>query len=119
MKTAAIMFLRDIDSPGAEFLQFDGMKRRERRELDELMAALAEHGVRRLNDTFHGERDCHDRFAARPGELSLLLDSAAAAVGRFYSQRELYRRYQKQYIAAHRLSLYDVTDERQCGSRRY
>ena len=37
----------------------------------------------------------------------------------FYRQRDLYHHYQKRYIQEHGLDLYDVTDERQCGSRRY
>lgn len=37
----------------------------------------------------------------------------------FYRQRDLYHHYQKRYIQDHGLDLYDVTDERQYGSRRY
>ena len=36
----------------------------------------------------------------------------------FYRQRDLLRRYRKRFAADHALSPYDVTDERQCGSRR-
>lgn len=37
----------------------------------------------------------------------------------FYRKRDLYWKYQKQYINEHGIRIYDVTDERQCGSRRY
>ena len=37
----------------------------------------------------------------------------------FYGKRDLFQHYQKRYIAEKKLSLYDVTDERHCGSRRF
>ena len=37
----------------------------------------------------------------------------------FYSARDLIAHYQKRYLAEHALHPYDVTDERQTGSRRY
>lgn len=37
----------------------------------------------------------------------------------WYSQRDLLHHYQRRYIAEKGLALYDVTDERQTGSRRY
>lgn len=76
----AIEFLRSIGSPGAEFLQFDGMKFRDRQELERLTAGLAERGVRHLNFTFYGEEDYHDRFAGRRGDFRLMLDTAFAAL---------------------------------------
>jgi len=36
----------------------------------------------------------------------------------FYSQRDLYLTYQRQYIRDNHLDLYDINDERQCFSRR-
>ena len=38
---------------------------------------------------------------------------------KLYSRRDLFWHYQKRYIHDHGLRLYDVTDERQTGSRRY
>ena len=38
---------------------------------------------------------------------------------RLYRFRDLHRRYQRLFAQEHRLHLYDVTDERQSGSRRY
>lgn len=37
----------------------------------------------------------------------------------FYGKRDLLYHYQKRFIAENHLSLYNVTDERFCGSRRY
>ncbi len=37
----------------------------------------------------------------------------------YYQQRDLFHHYQRMYIKEQNLELYDVTDERQCGSRRY
>lgn len=37
----------------------------------------------------------------------------------YYSERDLCLRYQRRYIAEHRLEVYDVNDERQCFSRRF
>ena len=36
-----------------------------------------------------------------------------------YRQRDLFHRYQRRYIREHGLALYDVTDERQSGGRRF
>lgn len=77
----AVEFLRSIGSPGAEFLQFDGMRRRDRAELGALTAGLAARGVKHLNFTFYGQEAYHDRFAARRGDFRLMLDTADAALG--------------------------------------
>jgi len=37
----------------------------------------------------------------------------------YYQQRDLFHHYQRMYIKEHNLTIYDVTDERQCGSRRF
>ena len=37
----------------------------------------------------------------------------------FYSERDLYLKYQRRYIQEHQLELYDINDERQCFSRRF
>ena len=36
-----------------------------------------------------------------------------------YSQRDMYNHFQRLYIKDHGLDIYDVTDERYSGSRRY
>lgn len=38
---------------------------------------------------------------------------------RIYRIRDLYYHYRRLFLADHKLDLYDVTDERQSGSRRY
>lgn len=38
---------------------------------------------------------------------------------RYYSARDLYLTYQRRYIADHKLTIYDINDERQCFSRRF
>lgn len=38
---------------------------------------------------------------------------------KFYSQRDLFLKYQKLYIKDNRLNVYDVNDERQCFTRRF
>lgn len=37
----------------------------------------------------------------------------------YYSQQDLSLKYQYRYIADHELKIYDIHDERQCGSRRF
>lgn len=37
----------------------------------------------------------------------------------YYSERDLYLKYQRRYIADHKIEIYDINDERQCGSRRF
>lgn len=58
-------------------------------------------------------------YSAIPSFAELCKICGNTAGTKYYSKRDLFRHYQKQYIAEHGLSLYDVTDERFCGSRRY
>lgn len=37
----------------------------------------------------------------------------------YYSERDLYLKYQRRYIADHKIEIYDINDERQCSSRRF
>ena len=37
----------------------------------------------------------------------------------YYSARDLYLKYQRQYISEHQIEIYDINDERQCSSRRF
>ena len=50
-------------------------------------------------------------------ELAVLYGNADGK--EYYQQRDLFHHYQRMYIKEHNLTIYDVTDERQCGSRRY
>lgn len=69
----SISFLREIGSPGGKFLQFDGMKFRNDREILELLTALKARGIELINLTFYGTREYHDRFAARKGDFDYLM----------------------------------------------
>lgn len=66
-------FLREIGSPGGKFLQFDGMKFRNDREIRELLTDLKAHGVELIDLTFYGTQAYHDRFAARPGDFDYMM----------------------------------------------
>ena len=66
-------FLREIGSPGGKFLQFDGMKFREKAEIRQLLIDLKARGIELIDLTFYGTRDYHDRFAARQGDYDYLM----------------------------------------------
>ena len=38
---------------------------------------------------------------------------------RLYSKRDIFQHYQKKYLSDNNIDIYDATDERQCGSRRF
>ena len=76
----AIRFMQETNSPGGEFLQFDGMKMRSPAELHELMGSLKELGIKLLNFTFYGTPEYHDRFAGRKGDFALMLQSLEIAL---------------------------------------
>ena len=69
----AIAFLREIGSPGATFLQMDGMAMRDEAGAAALAETIARAGVEQLNFTFYGLADYHDRFAGRRGDFALML----------------------------------------------
>jgi len=79
----AIDFMRSIGSAGGEFLQFDGMKFRSGPELDNLLSDLKAHGIRAIDLTFYGDREYHDRFAARSGDFDYMIEilRRASAIG--------------------------------------
>ena len=70
----AIDFLRRIASPTGEFLQFDGMRFRNEKEIRELLKNLLAHGIRLIDLTFYGTEDYHDRFAARRGDYRYMME---------------------------------------------
>ncbi len=69
----SIEFLREIDSPGGKFLQFDGMKFRNDRQIQDLLTSLKDRGIELIDLTFYGTRDYHDRFAARKGDFDYMI----------------------------------------------
>lgn len=76
----AIKFMQETNSPGGEFLQFDGMQMRTREELDVLFTSIRELGVKLINFTFYGTREYHDQFAGRRGDFELMMDSMEIAL---------------------------------------
>lgn len=76
----AIRFMQETNSPGGEFLQFDGMQMRTRDELDSLLTGIAELGVKLIDFTFYGTKEYHDKFAGRKGDFELMMDSMEIAL---------------------------------------
>ena len=66
--------------------------------------------VERLDEVYYAALPSYETLAARYGRA----DGEA-----FYGRRDLFARYQKAFIRDHNLALYDVTDERFSGSRRF
>ena len=63
-----------------------------------------------LDDAYYAAIPPFDALSARYGDPH---------GDRLFSRRDLFQCYQKRFIAENGLHLHDVTDERQCGSRRY
>ena len=66
--------------------------------------------VEALDEAYYGSLPTVEEMAKLYGD---------PANGAWYSHRDLYLRWQKRYIQEHSLTLYDVTDETQSGSRRF
>lgn len=79
----AVDFAGSIGSPAGEFLQFDGLAFRTGEEIKKLLTDIKVHGVRLIDLTFYGDREYHDRFAARQGDFDHMLSilRQANAVG--------------------------------------
>ena len=69
----ALDFLRRIGSVFAEMLQMDGVRFREGAALASWLGEIRQAGVKRLNFTFYGLEDYHDRFAGRKGDFAYLV----------------------------------------------
>ena len=54
-----------------------------------------------------------------PGFFELLARYADASGRKLYGKRDIYQHCQKFYLRENKIDIYDVTDERYCGSRRY
>lgn len=78
--TAAIKFMQETNSPGGEFLQFDGMKMRTRPELHELLEGIKILGIKLIDFTFYGTQEYHDKFAGRKGDFELMMNSLEIAL---------------------------------------
>ena len=71
----AINFMQKTNSPGGEFLQFDGMKKRNNTELKNFLFQLKSAGIKLINLTFYGNETFHDKFANRQGDYALMLNT--------------------------------------------
>lgn len=76
----AIKFMQETNSPGGEFLQFDGMKMRSKAELHKLLENIKTLGIRLIDFTFYGTQEYHDRFAGRNGDFKLMMNSLEIAL---------------------------------------
>ena len=76
----AIKFMQETNSPGGEFLQFDGMRMRTKAELHQLLGNIKELGIKLIDFTFYGTKDYHDRFAGRKGDFELMMNSLEIAL---------------------------------------
>ena len=68
-----ISLAKEIDSPAASFLQFNGMKMRDDEELQSYLLKLKALGIATIDLTFYGLRQHHDQFAGRTGDFDYLL----------------------------------------------
>lgn len=75
-----IKFMQETNSPSGKFLQFNGMKSRNSRELNELLTNLKDLGVELLNFTFYGTEEYHDKFSARRGDYCLMMETLDMAL---------------------------------------
>lgn len=75
-----ISFNRKLGFPGAEFLQCNGIRIMDNKETIMFVITLKESGITRIDTTFYGTQEYHDRFAARKGDYAFMLRLAEAAV---------------------------------------
>ena len=83
----------------------ENMDRLERMSVSEIIRE-----VEALDEAYYG---------AFPSFATLLDHYGDAGGQRLYSRRDLFHRCRRQYAKEHDIHIYDVTDERQSGSRRY
>ena len=73
-----------------------------------------------FEDTIAYLEKLDDEYYSAIPSLEELAELYGNADGKeYYQQRDLFHHYQRMYIKEYNLTIYDVTDERQCGSRRY
>ena len=75
-----IDFLQETNSPGGNFLQFDGMNMRSNDELEELFIQLKNKGIQLIDFTFYGMEAYHDKFAGRKNDFDLMMRSLRIAL---------------------------------------
>ena len=75
----AVKFMKETNSPGGEFLQFNGIKMRNKKELKVFLQGIKDAGIELINFTFYGTREYHDIFAGRRGDFELMMNSLEIA----------------------------------------
>lgn len=75
-----IKFMQETNSPGGEFLQFDGMKERSKDELFDFLTEIKNAGIKLIDLTFYGLENYHDKFAGRIGDYNLLMNTLDVAL---------------------------------------
>ena len=75
-----IAFNKQAGAPGADCLQCNGLKIREKEETDAFILQLKAAGITAIDTTFFGDENCHDTFAAREGDYRFMLRLARSAV---------------------------------------
>ncbi|MBE5786520.1 MAG: hypothetical protein E7324_03170 [Clostridiales bacterium] len=74
-----IGFCRQIGSPSAAFLQFNGFRFRPWKELLVLMENIRDAGIEMIDVTLYGREGDHDAFAGRKGDFAWLCTVVCAA----------------------------------------
>lgn len=76
----AIKFMQETNSPGGEFLQFNGMKERNNDELIDFLTKIKKAGIKLIDLTFYGLETFHDKFAGRQGDYNLMINTLDVAI---------------------------------------
>lgn len=74
-----IQFCQEIGSPSGRFLQCNGLALRDASQTLKFILMIHRFGVKKIDLTFYGLKDYHDRFAGRMGDYDFLLRILTAA----------------------------------------
>lgn len=119
---AAALLNREAYRPEWEWLAGPGLPEETERML---LLSLREDNIARYEAmepaSLLAEAEALDEayYAAFPSFAALAERYGDRAGDRLYGRRDLFAHYRKLYAAEHGVSVYDVTDERQTGSRRF
>lgn len=72
-----IYFNKSVGFVGAKFLQCNGIKMRNLAELNEWVKNIKTAGIELIDTTFFGDKEYHDRFAARQGDFDFMFQLAS------------------------------------------
>lgn len=65
--------MKALNSPMAEFMQYDGTKFKEEQELLSILRKMKQAGIKLIDLTFYGMRAYHDEFAGRNGDFEYMM----------------------------------------------